>query len=103
MQGPRAMIDRRGFMASILAAGFAPAAIGSGVLMPVARLWTPLSAFIMPNDLMLVANDVVLFNGSLDGFKREFFVDKTVPLVRGQLFDLSSPPPGLRLRRCEAG
>lgn len=28
-------MKRRGFLASILAAGFAPAAVGSGVLMPV--------------------------------------------------------------------
>ena len=36
------MMQRRGFLASILAAGFAPAAVGSAVLMPVRqvlRLW----------------------------------------------------------------
>lgn len=32
------MSTRRGFMASILAAGFAPAAVGSGVLMPVRKV-----------------------------------------------------------------
>ena len=31
-------MERRGFLAGILAAGFAPAAIGSGVLMPVRAL-----------------------------------------------------------------
>lgn len=31
-------MNRRGFMAGILAAGFAPAAIGSGVLMPVRQI-----------------------------------------------------------------
>jgi hypothetical protein len=36
------MTTRRSFMASILAAGFAPAAIGSGVLMPVRRIVAPL-------------------------------------------------------------
>ena len=36
------MTTRRSFMASILAAGFAPAAIGSGVLMPVRRIVEPL-------------------------------------------------------------
>ena len=36
--------SRRGFlqgMAGILAAGVAPAAIGSNILMPVKKLWTP--------------------------------------------------------------
>jgi hypothetical protein len=32
---------RRGFLAGILAAGFAPAAIGSGVLMPVRKIVAP--------------------------------------------------------------
>lgn len=37
-------MQRRGFLAGILAAGFAPAAIGSGVLMPIKKIqrlpWT---------------------------------------------------------------
>lgn len=32
------MMQRRGFLGAILAAGFAPAAVGSGVLMPVRRI-----------------------------------------------------------------
>lgn len=32
------MTSRRGLLASILAAGYAPAAVGSGVLMPVRRI-----------------------------------------------------------------
>lgn len=35
------MMNRRGFLASILAAGVAPAAIGSGVLMPIKRIVLP--------------------------------------------------------------
>ena len=38
------MIDRRTFLrglAGILAAGVAPAAIGSNILMPVRKIWTP--------------------------------------------------------------
>lgn len=35
------MSTRRGFLAGILAAGFAPAAIGSGVLMPVKKIALP--------------------------------------------------------------
>jgi hypothetical protein len=34
-------MNRRGFLASILAAGVAPAAIGSGVLMPIKRIVLP--------------------------------------------------------------
>jgi hypothetical protein len=34
-------MNRRGFLAGILAAGFAPAAIGSGVLMPVRQIVVP--------------------------------------------------------------
>lgn len=34
-------MNRRGFLGAILAAGVAPAAIGSGVLMPVKRIVTP--------------------------------------------------------------
>ena len=34
-------MKRRGFLAGILAAGFAPAVVGSGILMPVRRLVVP--------------------------------------------------------------
>lgn len=37
------MTTRRGLLAGILAAGFAPAAIGSGVLMPVRAIVLPKS------------------------------------------------------------
>jgi hypothetical protein len=39
------MSTRRGFLASILAAGFAPAAIGSGVLMPVKKIASPIGSW----------------------------------------------------------
>lgn len=35
------MSTRRGFLASILAAGFAPAALGPGILMPVKKIIVP--------------------------------------------------------------
>lgn len=35
------MITRRGFMKAILAAGVAPAVVGSGILMPVRTIWRP--------------------------------------------------------------
>lgn len=34
-------MNRRGFLSSILAAGIAPAAISSGVLMPLGKVWVP--------------------------------------------------------------
>lgn len=34
-------MDRRGFLKSILAAGVAPAFVGSSILMPVRKIWTP--------------------------------------------------------------
>lgn len=34
-------MNRRGLLGAILAAGMAPAAIGSGILMPVRRVWVP--------------------------------------------------------------
>jgi len=47
---------RRGFLAGILAAGVAPAAVGSGVLMPVRSLYLPPSigsAITQTSDLVL--------------------------------------------------
>lgn len=43
-------MKRRGFLASIMAAGFAPAAVASGVLMPLGKVWTP--------DLPMTATEV---------------------------------------------
>lgn len=34
-------MDRRGFLQGILAAGVAPAVVGSGILMPIRQLWRP--------------------------------------------------------------
>lgn len=51
-------MNRRSFMASILAAACAPAAIGSGILMPVKKIatpfeegfWTPSLCILTPDD-----------------------------------------------------
>lgn len=34
-------MNRRGFLSGILAVGMAPAFVGSGVLMPIKKIWTP--------------------------------------------------------------
>lgn len=34
-------MNRRGFLQGIIAAGVAPAFVGSSILMPVKKLWTP--------------------------------------------------------------
>jgi hypothetical protein len=47
------MIQRRGFLSAILAAGFAPAAVSSGVLMPVRAIWTPYDNYGYSHDLMI--------------------------------------------------
>lgn len=55
-------MQRRGFLAGILAAGFAPAAIGSGILMPVKKIqrlpWTtqelPGVSIVNPRAVMLL-------------------------------------------------
>lgn len=46
------MTTRRGFLASILAAGVAPAAIGSNVLMPIKTIWTPVNSLQTGNTLL---------------------------------------------------
>jgi hypothetical protein len=45
---------RRGFLAGILASGFAPAAIGSGILMPVKQLLLPPQK-IVPAEVTMIA------------------------------------------------
>lgn len=35
------MTTRRGFLGAILAAGMAPAVVGSGILMPIKKVWVP--------------------------------------------------------------
>lgn len=47
---PGSGMNRRGFLKAILAAGVAPAFVGSGVLMPVRSLW-------LPNDVVLDADE----------------------------------------------
>lgn len=53
------MSTRRGFLGSILAAGMAPAAIGSGILMPVRKIIAP------PQGLASVIEGDLLIRGSL--------------------------------------
>lgn len=60
-------MQRRGFLAGILAAGFAPAAIGSGVLMPVKKIqrlsWTvqegPGIMLINPKAIRIFEEDII--------------------------------------------
>jgi hypothetical protein len=44
-------MNRRSFLQSILAAGVAPAFIGSSVLMPVRQLWQPFNATVWPTGI----------------------------------------------------
>lgn len=54
-------MNRRSFLASILASGFAPAAIGSGVLMPVRQLVLPADArfLLFKHPITALAGDVL--------------------------------------------
>lgn len=49
-------MKRRSFLASILASGFAPAAIGSGVLMPVRALAMPMLSGPAVGEVMIVTD-----------------------------------------------
>lgn len=60
------MITRRGLLAGILASGFAPASIASGVLMPVRRIITPLSIITTPT-WNVTASDGNRFAVYIDG------------------------------------
>ena len=78
-------MNRRGFLSSILAAGIAPAAIGSGVLMPVRKIWTPennlLKAEMIIQEALITleAGDIFTISGltQKNGQLRRFVVQET--------------------------
>lgn len=47
-------MNRRSFLASIIAAGVAPAFVRGGILMPVREVWTPYQRELHPYDTILV-------------------------------------------------
>jgi hypothetical protein len=51
-------VNRRNFMGSILAAGMAPAVVGSGILMPLGKVWVPAWHIGMP----LTATELLRYN-----------------------------------------
>jgi hypothetical protein len=53
------VIGRRGFLAGILAAGVAPAFVGSSVLMPVRRIILPTSGIDLIESLQFINDEVV--------------------------------------------
>lgn len=69
-------MDRRGFLAGILAAGFAPAVVGSGVLMPIKKIWTPSPIEALQwnadeleffDEIMKGFEDAMIFSSSMTG------------------------------------
>lgn len=58
-------MNRRGFLKSILAAGVAPAFVGSSVLMPVRKLWTPEQSLMLWGDG--IRDDTLALQAWLDG------------------------------------
>lgn len=75
------MITRRGLLGGIFAAGFAPAAIGSGVLMPVRQIWQPVPFLALgehgPGWYILSAQ--CLYDGSLEVWWDNKSLPKSVP------------------------
>jgi hypothetical protein len=57
-------MNRRSFLGAILAAGVAPAFAGSGVLMPVRKLWTPPLPILWGDGMH---SDVEALNAFMDG------------------------------------
>ncbi len=53
-------MNRRGFLKGILAAGVAPAVVGSGILMPV-RMVHPEMVALAPKGPWLVGNSLLMF------------------------------------------
>lgn len=72
-------MKRRSFLASILAASVAPAAVGSGILMPVRRIITPdydallkRVAFLAASDLDRALENLIVFGvHAVDGQGRD--------------------------------
>lgn len=54
---PYPIMNRRGFLAGILSAGFAPAAIGSGVLMPIRAIAISASPMLSADMLSIVMRE----------------------------------------------
>ncbi len=53
-------MERRGFLRGILAAGMAPAVVKAGVLMPLGKIWTPVSGLIYDpiNDMWAKSSNI---------------------------------------------
>ena len=58
-------MKRRGFLGAILAAGVAPAAVGSGILMPVKKIWHQGGVIARPGHYVL--GDGMVFMGECLG------------------------------------
>jgi len=56
-------MNRRSFLASILAAGVAPAVIGSGILMPVRKLIDPYAYLRDPSEWYIQSEEGIILQG----------------------------------------
>jgi len=72
-------MNRRSFIASILAAGIAPAVVGSGILMPVRKLWTgydipfgTLLGYYPPSRLLVSPEDLANANAIVNRYYNDF-------------------------------
>lgn len=97
------MTTRRSFLASILAAGMAPAAVGSGILMPVKKIIAPWFLVIpgsdfeemtMPVDEYLRANPIHMEIGHIERFR--FITSPLVDAERAVRFATTKESPLFR-------
>jgi hypothetical protein len=58
-------VKRRGFLGSIFAAGFAPAFVGSSVLMPVRKLARSSVDLVLPTQIALASGGALMFDEPL--------------------------------------
>lgn len=60
-------MERRGFLAAMLAAAAAPAVVRAGVLMPVRKIWVPPAEILLPHaqpgSLFMATADYLAFQG----------------------------------------
>lgn len=75
------MTTRRGFLGAMLAAGVAPAFVGSSVLMPLRRVWVPDDADRL--QAMLDQGGIIDLNGKRFDLNRPVFIRKNMTYFCG--------------------
>ena len=87
-------MERRGFLKSILAAGAAPAVVGSGILMPVKEIILPRGNYLIPPSLVVkealaMPNKELIFSTSVSRTIYAEEVNEQVKIRRPSEFIIS--------------